>query len=79
MVAGRLQLEPPRQAFVLAWVRQAYRWQALVVYVEQASTEQERVIQRWVPRESVAPVRSDPNTVFSYSWFGELGRPPTRQ
>ena len=68
-------LEAPCQAFVLAWVRHSYRWQALVVRVDQSQPGNERIVQEWVPLERLAPVRTDPNTVLRYSWLGEVGRP----
>lgn len=64
---------------VLAWVRKSYEWRELVVYVDRASTNLEQVVQRWVPQERLAPVRSDPNTVFRYSWTRcPPGEPPAR-
>lgn len=44
--------EPPVQAFVIAWRRHSYRWQAYVVWVSDAG----QVIQEWVPADQLGPV-----------------------
>lgn len=44
--------EPPVQAFIIAWRRHSYRWQAYVIWVADSG----QVIQEWVPAERLGPV-----------------------
>lgn len=48
-------LSAPTQGFVLLWTRHSYRWSALVVYVVDG-----RIVQEWMPKERLAPVRPRP-------------------
>lgn len=73
-ILGLSTLTPPVQGFVVAWNRRAYRWSALVVYVEPIG-ELEQLVQRWLSADRLRPVRSDPNRVLQYWRFGEAHRP----
>lgn len=51
---------PPEQGFVLEWRRHSYHWTALVLYVPEPG----RYVQEWIPRERLAPVKSEPALHF---------------
>lgn len=53
----------PFQGYVLAWRHHSYRWAALVVYVDTDDPEKP-VVQKWVPKESLVPVRSVPDELM---------------
>lgn len=54
----------PYQGFVLSWRRHSYKWSALVVYVAGDDPETP-VVQKWVPRERLLPVRSVPEDLLN--------------
>lgn len=55
----------PRQALIVSWRRRSYRWHARILYVVDVEGEPDpAVIERWVPREALRPVRADPNAAF---------------
>lgn len=58
--------EPPRQGLVVSWRRRSYRWECLVVLVDDVAAHGEDpvVVLRWVAAELVRPVPADPNKIF---------------
>lgn len=44
--------EAPVQAFIIAWRRHSYRWQAYIIWVSDSG----KVIQEWVAVERLGPV-----------------------
>ncbi|GAA4731167.1 hypothetical protein GCM10023350_13100 [Nocardioides endophyticus] len=54
----------PYQGYVVGWRRHSYRWSALVTYV--AVDDPERpLVQMWLPRERLLPVRSRPEDLLN--------------
>lgn len=45
----------PMQGLVIDWKREAYLWQALVVFVDE-NHEPTAVVQQWIPAASLKPV-----------------------
>lgn len=63
--------QTPRQGLLLAWRRQAHRWQALVVLVDDPELDGTKdpqrepvILQLWVDASDVRPVPADPNRAF---------------
>ncbi|KYH43117.1 hypothetical protein [Branchiibius sp. NY16-3462-2] len=65
--------QTPRQGLVVTWRRVSYRWQALVVLVDDPTldgTERTKqtndpvVVQLWVDASDLRPVPADPNRAF---------------
>lgn len=60
----------PVQGYVLEWKRHSYRWWANVVAVTQDEHGRPQSLSRWVERERLTPVRSDPNDGGRVRHFG---------
>lgn len=63
--------QTPRQGLVVTWRRVAYRWQALVILVDDPSLDTEQVtdrepvvVQLWIDAGDLRPVPADPNRAF---------------
>ena len=63
--------QTPRQGLLLAWRRRAYRWQALVVLVDDPELDGTKnpqrepvILQLWVDASDLRPVPADPNRAF---------------
>ena len=53
----------PYQGLVLEWRKVRGAWTALVVYLDDQSSNERRTVLRWVRAEHLRPVESDPNTM----------------
>lgn len=53
----------PYQGLVLEWRQVGGIWTALVVYLDDQSTNRRRTVLRWVRAEHLRPVASNPNAM----------------
>jgi hypothetical protein len=65
--------EVPWQGYVIAWRRHSYKWSALVAYVDESDPERP-LVQRWVPRDKLLPVRSAPEDLIGNPFNERLWR-----
>lgn len=69
--------EVPYQGYVIAWRRHSYKWAALVAYVME-DVEGKPLVQRWLPRDQLLPVRSVPDELLrnpfpDYNYGRQIG------